>query len=78
MNNITDNLNLYHIVPRFDHMIMTFMEAKLPELPTSSTYYPTTPETHIFRYSGYYSHIGIPHHNDVSNSIISWLKSQTK
>jgi hypothetical protein len=68
MNNITDNLNIYHIVPRFDHMI----------IPTSSTYYPTTPEEHIFRYSGYYSHIGIPHHNDVSNSIISWLKSQTK
>jgi len=61
--NISDNYNIYHIVPRYDHII----------IPTSSTYYNTTIKDRIYRYEGYYSHLGISHNSNIAKVIVSWL-----
>lgn len=60
---IDDSYAVYHIVPRWDYII----------IPTSSTYYETTDKDHIYFYKGYYSHLGIPFSTEVANAIIAWL-----
>lgn len=64
MCNINTICNIYHIVPRYDHII----------IPTSSAYYETTPNDHIHYCTGYYSHIGISASNEVSDAIITWIR----
>ena len=61
MSNI--NVPIYHVVPRWDHVIN----------PTSSAAYPNTPQSNIYYYNGTYSHTGIIYSNDVANTIASWL-----
>lgn len=56
--------HLYHIVPRFDHLI----------IPTSAAYYETTPKERIYFYEGFlYSHSGICYNYDVAKNIATWI-----
>ena len=61
----TANTNrYYHIVPKYDHVIT----------PTEVAYYPSTPSSNIYCYSGLHSHIGVTHSTDICDKIISWIE----
>lgn len=56
--------HLYHIVPRFDHLI----------IPTTAAYYETTPKERIYHYEGFlYSHSGICYNYDIAKKIATWI-----
>lgn len=54
---------IYHIVSKYDHMI----------IPVEAAKYDTTDESHIYYYDGYYGHIGITYSIDVANAISGWI-----
>lgn len=54
---------MYHVVPKYDHMIVPNNSAKLDD----------TPEDNIYYYDGYYAHNGILYSPDVANAIIRWV-----
>jgi uncharacterized alpha/beta hydrolase family protein len=55
---------IYHIVPKWDQMI----------IPTTAAKYDDTPNSNIYYYNGcYYSHSGIAYDVNVAKSIIQWL-----
>ena len=54
------HLDIYSIVPKFDHMI----------IPIESTYYP---HSKTYFYKGYYSHAGIIYAPEVINQIKEWI-----
>lgn len=54
------HLNIYSIVPKYDHMI----------IPTESSYYP---HSKIYFYNGYYSHAGILYAPQVIDKIKEWI-----
>ncbi len=47
---------IYHIVPKWDHLI----------IPNTAAAYPETNSKHVYYYAGYYSHIGIPHSLEIA------------
>jgi len=56
--------NIYHIVPKYDHMIY----------PTETAAYDFVKEKNILRYNSIkYSHIGIPFNKDIASTIIEWI-----
>lgn len=55
---------LYHIVPKYDHLI----------IPNTSAQHPMTAKDHIYRYNGMYGHIGITHSKEVTKIINQWLQ----
>lgn len=57
------NVPLYHIVPKWDHIIY----------PTSSARHTKTPRKNIYKYKGIYSHTGIIYDQDVINRIADWI-----
>ena len=54
---------VYHVVPKWDHMI----------IPTSSAGYVHTNPSHIYYYNGSYSHTGIIYDIDIAKTISKWL-----
>lgn len=56
---------IHHVVPKWDHLI----------IPTANAEYDSTPETNIFYYQGYYSHVGIPHSPEIASKIANWITS---
>lgn len=63
ISEIKIDIPIYHIIPRWDHLI----------IPTKSAQYNNTPGTQIYHYNGYYSHIGIIYNKEISNIIGKWL-----
>jgi pimeloyl-ACP methyl ester carboxylesterase len=64
MNNVEKfPVSIYHIVPRWDHLI----------IPTRSAAYSSTDPNNIYYYTGFYNHMGITHSVDVANAITKWL-----
>jgi hypothetical protein len=54
---------VYHIVPKYDHMI----------IPVDASKCDYTDDSHIYYYDGYYSHNGITYSKDVAKAIEQWL-----
>lgn len=54
---------IYHVVPQWDNIIV----------PTESSKYDFTPETNIFYYTGYNSHMGICYSPEVSQAVAGWI-----
>lgn len=61
----THNINYYHVVLRWDHLI----------IPTISAKFSDTPSDHIFHYTGYYSHNGILYNPKVITTVARRIKS---
>jgi hypothetical protein len=58
------DIPIYHIVPKWDFMIV----------PTSAAKYTDTPEHRIYYYNGFlYSHCGIAYSLEVAQAICMWL-----
>jgi len=57
---------IYHIVPRWDHII----------IPTKSAYYDNTPESNIYHYNGNYGHTGIIYAPEVIDVICKWITQE--
>lgn len=58
------SIQVYHVVTKFDFLI----------IPSSSAKYDDTPESNIYYYNGFkYSHAGILYNIEVAKSIIKWL-----
>ena len=59
------NVPVYHIVPKWDHLI----------IPTTSARYDDTPESHIYYYNGSdYGHCGIAYNDEVALIICEWCQ----
>lgn len=55
---------IYHIVPKYDHMIY----------PTDSSKYDFTSNSQIYTYDGFvYSHVGILYSKEVCDKIVDWI-----
>lgn len=58
-------LNYYHIVPKYDHVI----------IPQTSAMYETTAPDNIYKYNGFNNHCAIVESSDVIDQIIQWINS---
>jgi pimeloyl-ACP methyl ester carboxylesterase len=58
------DIKTYHVVPRWDHII----------IPTNVAKYKDTPMNNIFHYDGYYSHQGIQYDPIITKIITNWIK----
>ncbi len=56
-------LNVYHIVPTWDNII----------IPSSAAKFIDTHESHVYHYKGYYGHTGIAYHFEIAYVLIKWL-----
>jgi triacylglycerol esterase/lipase EstA (alpha/beta hydrolase family) len=64
--NISSQTQIYHVVTKFDLLI----------IPSSSAKYDDTPESNIYYYNGFkYSHAGILYNIEVAKNIIKWLSN---
>lgn len=63
VSEIKNKIDIYHVVPKWDYLI----------IPTDSAKYDFTPENNIYYYNGLYSHVGIPFSNEIANRIALWL-----
>lgn len=69
INGITDYSNIYHIVPKYDHLI----------IPTSSAYYDDTPKENIyFHDDDYYSHASIQFDVKVAKRLVEFIGHKPK
>lgn len=59
------NIPIYHIVPKWDHII----------IPTTTALYSNTQPSNIHYYNGHNSHSGIIFSNEISNVIANWIQS---
>ncbi len=58
-------LNIYHIVPTWDHLIV----------PASCAKFENADESHVYTYNGFlYGHTGIAFSQEVAMVIVNWLK----
>lgn len=56
-------LPIYHIVPKYDHLI----------IPPTNAMLKSTPKDRIYYYEGYHNHISTPYSSDIANAIYNFI-----
>ena len=64
LNNMVTDIPIYHVVPTYDHLI----------IPSSSTFFDSTPNTRIYNYRVFYNHATLTFARDIINQVENWIK----